>query len=154
MAAQAKAKLTLMPTYPVYRIGGWIAIAKSCSSGFRSFPSTGGRNETLEGLEVESKNSMKPKLTTPRRRAFQLGPAAVLSHLRVVGVRTKGSLLLWTAAGLVDVAVALLPIICQRLRRARARRPGRRQFRLHAVFALHLEPLRAFSFRPPWTGTI
>ena len=41
MAARTLEKIIDEPTYPKYRIGGWIAKAGSCKIGFRPNPSSG-----------------------------------------------------------------------------------------------------------------
>src|SRR5664279_1684137 len=46
-------------------MGGWIAKPGSCNSGFKSRPSRGAGNRRSKGLEVSSKNRMKPMETSP-----------------------------------------------------------------------------------------
>ena len=41
MAASVEEKIIEEPTYPKYKIGGWIAKAGSCKIGFRPNPSLG-----------------------------------------------------------------------------------------------------------------
>ena len=41
MAARAEEKIIDEPTYPKYKIGGWIAKAGSCKIGFKPNPSLG-----------------------------------------------------------------------------------------------------------------
>ena len=41
MAASADEKIIDEPTYPQYKIGGWIANAGSCNIGFSPKPSSG-----------------------------------------------------------------------------------------------------------------
>ena len=37
-AENAKANGTVRPTYPKYNVGGWMAIVKFCSKGFKPLP--------------------------------------------------------------------------------------------------------------------
>ena len=41
MAARVEEKIIEDPTYPKYKIGGWIAKAGSCKIGFKPNPSLG-----------------------------------------------------------------------------------------------------------------
>ena len=45
MAAKADENIIDDPTYPKYKIGGWIANAGSCSIGFNPKPSSGTGNK-------------------------------------------------------------------------------------------------------------
>ena len=46
-------------------MGGWKIMPGSCSSGFRSRPSSGGWARRSKGLEVSKTNRMKPRLSRP-----------------------------------------------------------------------------------------
>ena len=46
------------PTYPKYKVGGWITKAGSCSTGFMSAPLGGGTGKIVwNGLDVNNKKS-------------------------------------------------------------------------------------------------
>ena len=53
-------KIIEEPTYPKYKIGGWIASAGSCKIGFKPKPSFGIGKIWLNGLEVFIKKIKNP----------------------------------------------------------------------------------------------
>ena len=63
-AANDDEKIIDVPTYPKYRIGGWIAKAGSWRIGFKPVPSFGIGNKSLNGLEVKRINNKKPRIIT------------------------------------------------------------------------------------------
>ena len=62
VAASAEEKIIDVPTYPKYKIGGWIARAGSCKIGFKPRPSFGIGNKKLNGFEVSNKNKKNPEI--------------------------------------------------------------------------------------------
>ena len=59
-AASAEEKIIEVPTYPKYKIGGWIANAGSCNIGFKPNPSFGTGKIWLKGFDVCIKKIKKP----------------------------------------------------------------------------------------------
>ena len=59
-AERTEEKIIDEPTYPKYKIGGWIANAGSCKIGLRPNPSSGIGKIKLNGLEVFIKKTKKP----------------------------------------------------------------------------------------------
>ena len=60
VAARADENIIDDPTYPKYKIGGWIAKAGSCSIGLRPKPSSGVGKIKLNGFDVSIKKIKKP----------------------------------------------------------------------------------------------
>ncbi len=61
--ALMKLKEITNPTYPRYNIGGCIAKAGSCKTGFMSAPSIAPKGSILSnGFDVNSKNNKKPRI--------------------------------------------------------------------------------------------
>ena len=63
------------PTYPKYKVGGWITKAGSCSTGFMSAPLDGGTGKIVwNGLDVNNKKSKNPTIikdSTPTASDFK-----------------------------------------------------------------------------------
>ena len=61
-AANDDEKIIEEPTYPKYKMGGWIAKAGSCKIGFNPNPSNGVGIINWKGFEVSVINNRKPKI--------------------------------------------------------------------------------------------
>ena len=59
-AANDEEKIIDVPTYPKYKMGGWIAKAGSCKIGFKPVPSFGTGNKFKKGFEVKRMNNKNP----------------------------------------------------------------------------------------------
>ena len=56
------AKGMTKPTYPKYSVGGCIANAGSCNTGFMSAPFSGANGRiSVKGLEVNNRKTINPK---------------------------------------------------------------------------------------------
>ena len=64
MAAKDEENTNEVPTYPKYKIGGWMANAGSCKIGLSPRPSVGVGNKYSKGFEVKIIKSKNPNMIT------------------------------------------------------------------------------------------
>ncbi len=82
-AAMAKAKATEKPTYPMYNIGGCIAMPGSCNKGFSEAPSSGTLASRANGLDVKITNNRNPVLIMPSTESTRASKTSGNERLKI-----------------------------------------------------------------------
>src|SRR3981081_3602158 len=106
-------------------MGGWIASAKSCKTGFKSAPSDAAGIKRMNGFDVHNVNNMKPPLIRP------ITPSTRLEKL-------KGSCRLKAATATLQIDKIKIPSMsepaCAPHRPATLQNSGSIEFELRATY--------------------